>query len=83
MDVDVSGFDLVVVAYGVEPKLEVLCQLAERMKPDGMIFYRTICDKLEPVYGCEPVPACFQVKGEFIRNDGIKSLLLVRNEKTK
>jgi len=83
LKVDVSGFDLILVSHGVEPKLEVLCELAEHMKPGGFIFYRTICKKLELVYGCEPIPDCFRVYGEFVRNDGLKSLLLVRNENPK
>jgi precorrin-6B methylase 2 len=83
LEADVSGFDLILVSHGVEPKCKILETLGKHMKQDGMIFYRTIWDKLEKVYGCEPIPNILRVKESYYRNDGIKSMLLVRNENPK
>ncbi|MFH1100761.1 MAG: class I SAM-dependent methyltransferase [Methanobacteriota archaeon] len=83
LEADISDFDLVFVAHGVEPKLGILTELERRMKPGTMIVYRTIWDGLERVYGHEPIPETLRVKDAFFRSDGIKTLLLVRNENPK
>ena len=81
--VDITGYAMVLVAHGVEPKYDVLESLARRLQPGMMIFYRTIWDKLEKVYGEEPLPASLIVRDVHYRSDGIKSLLLVRTETPK
>lgn len=83
LDVDVSGYDLIFIAHGVEPKLGILAELEQKMDAKTMIVYRTIWDKLEKVYGHEPIPQGLQIKDAFFRSDGIKTLLLVRNENPK
>ncbi len=77
---DFSGFDMILVSHGVEPKYTVLEIIAKKIQPHCLIFYRTTWDSLDKVYGDEPIPKSLCVKKTFNRIDGIKAYLLVRNE---
>ena len=83
LDFDISSFDLIIFSHGVEPKLEVLKVLGDKMSPSSMILYRTTWDTLDKVYGEEPIPSNLMVKDSYDRIDGIKAFLLVKGENNK
>ena len=83
MKFDVSGFDLIIVSYGVEPKLKILEKLGDNMDKNSMILYRTTWDTLDRVYGDEPIPKNLEIKDSYDRIDGIKTFLLIRSKKNK
>lgn len=83
VDCDVSDFDLIIVSHGVEPKMKILETLGNKMSKNSIILYRTTSDRLDKIYGRESIPKNLKVKKVFYRIDGIKAILLSRNEKNK
>jgi D-arabinose 1-dehydrogenase-like Zn-dependent alcohol dehydrogenase len=78
-DFDVSGFDLVIISRGVEPRRKILERIGESMDSKGMIVYRTTWESLNKIYGKDSIPKNLKIKDVHYRIDGIKTLLLVKN----
>ena len=79
-----SGYDLIVVAHGVEPKGKVLERVVEDMDAKAVVLFRTTWDALDVVYGEEDVPEGVSVVDVFYRFDLIKSIVMTvdANRKT-
>ncbi|HEC86538.1 MAG TPA: hypothetical protein ENI49_01515 [Thermoplasmatales archaeon] len=75
---DLSGYDLVVLAHGVEPKDEILKRIAVEVDGETVVLFRTTWDFLDKVYGDEGVPEDFDVVAVFKRPDFIKSVFMKR-----
>ncbi|HEC81675.1 MAG TPA: methyltransferase domain-containing protein [Thermoplasmatales archaeon] len=73
---DLSGYDLVVVAHGVEPKSRILERIVEEMDGKTTVLFRTTWDFLDVVYGDERVPEGLYVVDVFKRPDFIKSVFM-------
>lgn len=78
MDFDVSGYDLIVIAYGVEPKEEILLRVWKEVDVGTRILYRSAWEATNPIYGKENLPEDLHVKNIFYRPDLVKSILLVK-----
>jgi len=76
LTVDLSGYELVVLAHGVEPKDKILKRIAEEIDSRTTILFRTTWDFLDSVYGNERVPEDFDVVAVFKRPDFIKSVFM-------
>jgi len=77
MDFDVNGYDLIVIAYGVEPKEEILKRIWKNTDKGTKILYRSAWEVTNPLYGKEKIPDV-NIEKVFYRWDLVKSLLIVK-----
>ncbi len=82
-DFSYSGFDLIIVSYGVEPKKDLLKKIGNSMDDHSVILYRTTWDSLDKIYGLDIIPKNLKVKETYDRTDGIKAVLLMKNKTNK
>ncbi|MCD6236506.1 MAG: class I SAM-dependent methyltransferase [Thermoplasmata archaeon] len=75
---DISGYNIIVVAHGVEPREKVLERIWKDADPGTNILYRTSWEILYPIYGKDRIPEWIPVKRVFYRSDLVKSLLIVK-----
>ena len=83
LDVDTTGFDLVIVAFGVNPRIKLLEKIGKNLKQKGVVVFRTTWERLDTVYGHAGIPPNLKIQHVFYRKDGIKSFLLGKSEKNK
>ena len=76
LKVDLSDYDLIVIAHGVEPKEKIL-ERVMKDKPNGAnVLYRTTWEVLDIFYGKEWLPDQTIIKKVYYRPDLIKSIIL-------
>jgi len=74
-----SGFDVIVISLGVEPREQVFEKIRKETADDTKIVARKPWDSMDRVYGKDEfVPRGFKVVKTFNRQDFIKSMLLVK-----
>ena len=77
---DLSGFDVIVISLGVEPREKVFGRIRKETGDNTKIVARKPWDSLDRVYGKDEfVPRGFKVVETFNRQDFIKSMLLVKD----
>jgi hypothetical protein len=76
MKADLSDYDLIVVAYGVEPKKKLLERIIEDKPNKSSVLYRTTWEFLDIIYGKEWFPEQAVIKNVCYKPDLIKSIIL-------
>lgn len=80
LNVDLKDYDLIVIAYGVEPKEKILERVLNEKSPDAKVIYRTAWDMFDVIYGKENLPKNASVKSTYYRPDFVKSMLIAGEE---
>ena len=76
LTVNLSKYNLIVIAHGVEPKEKLLERIIKDKPKDANILYRTTWEILDIFYGKEWIPDKAVVKNVYYRPDLIKSIIL-------
>ena len=74
----ISGYDLIIMDYCVEPREKVLERIWKDADPGTNILYRTSWEILYPIYGKDKIPEWIPVKRVFYKAYLVKSLLIVK-----
>ncbi len=76
-----SGFDVIIISLGVEPREKVFKRIRDESGDNTKIIARKPWDSMDKIYGKEEfVPIGFKVVKTFNRQDFIKSMLLVKSD---
>ena len=81
LTVDLTGYDLIVVSYDVQPKDKMLERIIKDMDDKTLILYRTTWESFEKIYGKEKIAKNVNILKTFYRSDFIKSILMIRRTK--
>jgi len=73
---DLSEYDLIVIAHGVEPKDKLLERVINDKPNKSNVLYRTTWEILDLFYGKECFPEQAIIKNVYYRPDLIKSIIL-------
>lgn len=80
LNVDLKEYELIVIAYGVEPKEKVLERVLNEKPSNAKVIYRTTWEIFDIIYGKENLPRGAFVKSLYYRPDFVKSLLVTGEE---
>ena len=80
---DMSKFDIITIAFGVNPRWAMLENIKKSIKNDALVLYRSTWDSLDKIYGQDSIPGGYKIINVFNRIDGVKSILLKKVENNK
>jgi len=78
LEYNVSGYDLIIMDYCVEPREKVLERLWKEADPGTIILYRGPWEVLYIIYGRDKIPEWIPIKRVIYKPSLIKSLLIVK-----
>ena len=76
LTINLEGYDLIVIAYGVEPKEKLVERILKDKDQQAGLIYRTTWKIMDSIYGKEWSPKENMIKKEYNRPDFVRSILI-------